>query len=129
MRNLLILLFFCCSLTISGAIYYVSPSGSDSNPGTIGQPFFTLNKAWSVVSAGDIIYMRGGTYRYNNTGSSLTGKSGTSGNLISILAYPGEKPIINYNNETFTSQLIGINISDVSYLYMKGIRVTGIKQP
>jgi hypothetical protein len=116
-------------LTISGAIYYVSPSGSDSNPGTIGQPFFTLNKAWSVVSAGDIIYMRGGTYRYNNTGSSLTGKSGTSGNLISILAYPGEKPIINYNNETFTSQLIGINISDVSYLYMKGIRVTGIKQP
>ena len=129
MRNLLILLFFCCSLTISGAIYYVSPSGSDSNPGTIGQPFFTLNKAWSVVSAGDIIYMRGGTYRYNNTGSSLTGKSGTSGNLISILAYPGEKPIINYNNETFTSQLIGINISDVSYLYMKGIRVTGINQP
>jgi hypothetical protein len=129
MRNLLIMLFFCCSLTISGAIYYVSPSGSDSNPGTIGQPFFTLNKAWSVVSAGDIIYMRGGTYRYNNTGSSLTGKSGTSGNLISILAYPGEKPIINYNNETFTSQLIGINISDVSYLYMKGIRVTGIKQP
>jgi hypothetical protein len=116
-------------LTISGAIYYVSPSGSDSNPGTIGQPFFTLNKAWSVVSAGDIIYMRGGTYRYNNTGSSLTGKSGTSGNLISILAYPGEKPIINYNNETFTSQLIGINISDVSYLYMKGIRVTGINQP
>jgi len=56
MRNLLVLLFLCCSLTISGATYYVSPSGSDSNPGTIGQPFFTLNKAWSVVSAGDIVY-------------------------------------------------------------------------
>jgi hypothetical protein len=126
---LIFLLFIFCSLTMSAATYYVSPSGSDSNPGTIGQPFFTLNKAWSKVVAGDIIYMRGGTYRYNNTGSSLTGKSGTSVNLISILAYPGEKPVINYNNETFTSQLIGITISDVSYLYMEGIRVTGINQP
>jgi hypothetical protein len=116
-------------LTISGATYYVSPGGSDSNPGTISQPFFTLNKAWSVVSAGDIIYMRGGTYRYNNTGSSLTGKSGTSGNLISILAYPGEKPIINYDNVTFTSQLVGISLQNDSYIYFKGIRVTGINQP
>jgi uncharacterized repeat protein (TIGR02059 family) len=126
---LLFLLFLFGSLTISAATYYVSPSGSDSNPGTIGQPFFTLNKAWSVVSAGDIIYMRGGTYRYNNTGSSLTGKSGTSGNLISILAYPGEKPIINYDNVTFTSQLVGISLQNDSYIYFKGIRVTGINQP
>ena len=117
------------SISLWGTTYYVSPSGLDSNPGTITQPFFTLNKAWSKVVAGDIIYMRGGTYRYNNTGSSLTGKSGTSVNLISILAYPGEKPVINYNNETFTSQLIGITVSNVSYLYMEGIRVTGINQP
>jgi hypothetical protein len=39
--------------------------------------------------------MRGGTYRYNNTGSSLTGKSGTSGNLISILAQPVNNNCIN----------------------------------
>jgi uncharacterized repeat protein (TIGR02059 family) len=127
--RLLIFLFFSLSISLWGTTYYVSPSGLDSNPGTITQPFFTLNKAWSKVVAGDIIYMRGGTYRYNNTGSSLTGKSGTSVNLISILAYPGEKPVINYNNETFTSQLIGITVSNVSYLYMEGIRVTGINQP
>jgi hypothetical protein len=127
--RLLILLFSSLSISLWGTTYYVSPTGIDSNPGTITQPFFTLNKAWSKVVAGDIIYMRGGTYRYNNTGSSLTGKSGTSVNLISILAYHGEKPVINYNNETFSSQLVGITISDVSYLYMKGIRVTGINQP
>jgi uncharacterized repeat protein (TIGR02059 family) len=116
-------------LTISGAIYYVSPSGSDSNPGTIGQPFFTLNKSWSVVSAGDIIYMRGGTYRYGTSGTVLSGKSGTSSNYITIENYPGETPIINYDNVTFTSQCHGIYMDGVSYIHLKGFRVTSINQP
>jgi hypothetical protein len=129
MRNLLVLLFLCCSLTISGATYYVSPSGSDSNPGTIGQPFFTLNKAWSVVSAGDIVYMRGGTYHYGKTGTTLESKSGTSGNYITIENYPGEKPVISYGNVTLTSQLVGISMSDANYIHLKGIRVCYINQP
>ena len=93
MKNTLILLLLCCTLTISGATYYVSPGGSDSNPGTIGQPFFTLKKAWTVIQAGDIVYLRGGTYLFP-TSQELTGKNGTAGNLIKIWAYPGETPII-----------------------------------
>jgi uncharacterized repeat protein (TIGR02059 family) len=125
MRNLVILVFLCVNLTISGATYYVSPSGSDSNPGTIGQPFFTLNKAWNYVSAGDIIYMRGGTYNYTTT-QSLTSKDGTSGNLISISAYPGEHPIIDYNGAT--SPYIALYLKNADYLYLKGIRITGLSQ-
>jgi len=128
MRNSLIILFLFISFTISGATYYVSPSGSDSNPGTISQPFFTLNEAWSHVIAGDIIYMRGGTYNYGATGTSLSGKDGAAGNLISIMAYPGEHPVIDYQGTVRTSQLIGISITSASYLYLKGIRVTGIAQ-
>jgi hypothetical protein len=43
------------------ATYYVSPSGSDSNPGTLSQPFKTITKARNVVRTinnsmtGDII--------------------------------------------------------------------------
>ena len=129
MRNLLILLCLWVSVTLNAATYYVAPGGSDSNPGTLSQPFFTLNKAWTVVSAGDIIYMRGGTYRYNTTGTSLTGKSGTSSAYITIQNYPGEIPVINYDNETFTTQMHGIYISGVSYLHLKGIRITNINQP
>lgn len=42
--------------------YFISPSGSDSNPGTKSAPFKTLMKAQSAASAGDIVYIRGGVY-------------------------------------------------------------------
>jgi len=63
MRNLLILLFLCCSLTISGATYYIDPSGSDSNSGSSSSPWKTLAYACSkVTTSGDIIFVNSGTY-------------------------------------------------------------------
>jgi len=56
MKISFVLVLLLLNLTLSGATYYVSPSGSDSNPGTISQPFFTLNKAWKVISGGDIVH-------------------------------------------------------------------------
>jgi len=126
MRNVLILVLLCFCSSLKGATFYVSPSGSDSNPGTITQPFFTLNKAWSVVSAGDIVYMRGGTYNYGSTFTTFSGKNGSSGNYINIWAYPGEHPVIDYSSGSFSSQKAGISLSSASYIYLKGIRVTGI---
>ena len=126
MKNAIILLLLSCTLTISGATYYVSPGGSDSNPGTIAQPFFTLKKAWTVISAGDIVYLRGGTYFYP-TNQELTGKNGTAGNLIKIWAYPGETPIITKAGSFSFTHSAGIYfIGD--YFHWKGITITGFKQ-
>ena len=125
MRNSLILLFLFLSLTISGSTYYVSPGGSDSNPGTISQPFFTLNKAWSQVSAGDVIYMRGGTYNYT-TRQALTYKDGTSGNLINVLAYPNESPVLDF---TSSSDYFGVFLRSSDYIHIKGIKITNVIQP
>lgn len=125
MRNVLILIFLCINLAISGATYYVSPSGSDSNPGSISQPFFTLNKAWSKVSAGDIIYMRGGTYNYTST-QDISGRSGTSNSLINILAYPNELPILNFSGSS--GVYTGIRMDNNAYIYIKGIRITAVPQ-
>ncbi len=62
------------------AIYFLSATGSDGGgDGTITNPWFTLEKAWTVVSAGDTVYMRGGNYQYT-TQQDLNGKNGTSGN-------------------------------------------------
>lgn len=42
--------------------YYVSTSGSDSNPGTIDRPFRTIQKGVDTVAADGTVYVRGGTY-------------------------------------------------------------------
>lgn len=42
--------------------YFVSPSGSDGNPGTQAAPFLTLGKAVSAAPSGSTIVMRAGVY-------------------------------------------------------------------
>lgn len=99
--------------------YFISATGNDNNAGTITAPFFTLNKAWSVVKAGDFIYLRGGVYTYTSK-QSLTGKNGTASNLIKVSAYADETPII-----TFGAATPGITITG-NYISFKGIQITGL---
>ena len=125
-KLLLLLLSILICISLSGKTYYVSPNGSDASGfGTINLPWFTLNKAWTVVAAGDIIYMRGGTYRLTSQ-QNLTGKDGTSGNLISIIAYPGEHPVFDFIASS--GVFFGITMGDASFIQIKGLRVTGIPQ-
>ena len=100
----LIYLAFVCQgiLWAEQATYYVSPSGSDSNSGTIDSPFRTITKARDVVDGinGDmtndiIVYLRGGTYSITDTVVFYEGDGGTNGYKIIYQAYPGETPIIS----------------------------------
>ena len=130
MKKLIIIPLLLICLLSSATTYYVSTTGSNNNSGTLSSPFATLNKAWSVVTAGDIIYVRGGTYTYAMMGqTTLSGKSGTSGNPITIQNYPGESPVINFSANTFTSQVIGIAMQNANYIRIKGLRITSINQP
>jgi len=117
-------------ITISnGTTYYVSPSGSDTTGnGTINNPWFSLNKAWQYVSAGDTVYMRGGTYAYT-TQQVMQGKNGTAGNMIKLWAYPGETPVItkgspySYNNDYGYGCYFSGN-----YVHIKGLDISGFTQ-
>jgi hypothetical protein len=51
-----------CGAGASGATYYVATGGGDSNPGTAGQPWLTLDKAVNSVQPGDTIIVGPGTY-------------------------------------------------------------------
>jgi hypothetical protein len=57
-----------CALTwaapfaADAATYYVSPSGSDSNPCSQTSPCRTVRQGLTRLSAGDTLYIRGGTY-------------------------------------------------------------------
>ncbi|EPR10369.1 carbohydrate-binding protein [Ruminiclostridium papyrosolvens] len=84
------------------AVYYVSPTGSDSNSGTIDAPFQTITKARDVVRTinqnmtGDIyVYLRGGDYRLTSTITFGPEDSGTNGFRILYQAYQGEIPVLN----------------------------------
>lgn len=71
---------------------YVSPTGHDTNPGTLARPFATVEKALSRVktapSASVQIFLRKGTY-YLSRPLRITPDI-TNGKALSILAYNGE---------------------------------------
>jgi len=89
----IIILMILFESSIFAATYYVSPTGSDSYNGTINNPWKTLNYAFSRITAGDILYLRGGTYKINKT---LTLRyNGTLEAPITISGYKNEKVIID----------------------------------
>ena len=45
-----------------GNIYYVAPTGDNENPGTLDDPWQTIQKAAETLVAGDTVYIRAGTY-------------------------------------------------------------------
>jgi hypothetical protein len=67
--------------------YYVSPTGSDSNPGTLNAPFATLQKAQQAMQNSDIktTYILAGTYEMS---TALTLTSADNGETWA--GYPGD---------------------------------------
>jgi hypothetical protein len=93
-RNTLLLAasLACLSAAISQGAYYVEPlTGSDSNPGTEVLPFRTIARAGQSAQPGDLVFLRGGTYRETFAPS----HSGKPGNPIVFAAYPNENVTIS----------------------------------
>jgi hypothetical protein len=102
--------------------FFVSPSGNDSNPGTIDLPFATIPKAISVATAGNIIYVRGGAHAYSSTIRFTN--SGTAGAMIELLAYPGEHPEIDFSTQPYGSSNRGFLFpTNGSYWHIKGLEI------
>jgi parallel beta-helix repeat protein len=97
--------------------YFVSPIGNDTNPGTEAKPWRTMNKAAKTLVAGDTVYVRAGTY----TEAVNIAVSGTADKPISVMAYPGEQPVIDGN-----FQLNG-NSNPLVYLKGNWIRFSGFE--
>jgi hypothetical protein len=112
--------------TSPAAQYYVSNTGSDSNPGTFGQPFLTLAKAMALSStvfkAGDTVTVRGGTYAATVTIS--VSKSGTSNARCYLIAYPGERALLDFSAMAVNSGNRGVNLKG-NYWYVRGLDIRG----
>jgi hypothetical protein len=103
---------------------YVSPSGSDSNSGTMASPFATLQKGNDAASAGDTVWLRAGTY-YNTKQITLS-KSGTSdANRTKIWAYQKELPILDCSKYQTTNAAADVPCIVVtgSWMHLKGLEI------
>ena len=77
----------------TGQAYYVSPTGSDANPGTLAQPWQSLAKA-NTLQPGEILYLRAGTYGARGTTFTFN-RTGNPAATITLAGYPGDsRPII-----------------------------------
>ena len=127
MKNVCVGILLLLCLSVSGKTYYVAPNGSDLDSGNVSLPFATLNKAWTVISAGDTIYLRGGTYAFTDQ-QFLKGKSGTLGNLINVWAYPDETPVLTRGTTyNYPAYWCGIFFRG-DYFYFRGLEITGYYQ-
>ena len=73
---------------IEAADYFVSPTGSDSHPGTVGEPFATIQKGMDQLQAGDTLHLREGSYHEQVRIVSLHGRKDKP---ITVKAYEGEQ--------------------------------------
>jgi parallel beta-helix repeat protein len=96
--------------------YYVSTSGSDSNPGTQSQPWKTVNKAVSVANPGDVVYLMGGVYAE----SVKISRAGTASLPITLTNYQGQTVTIDGGS----SSALVVNGATPQYWIVDGLRLT-----
>lgn len=82
--------FLSAQMNAQAAIYYVATNGNNSNPGTIDQPWLTIQWAVDHVIAGDTINVRAGTY----VGARIE-NSGIQGKPITLRSFSGELVLLN----------------------------------
>ena len=80
--------------TLLGENYYVSKSyGNNNNDGkSVSSPFKTIAKAASVMTAGDVCYIREGSYHETIT---INNKDGSQGSPIVFTRYNNERVILD----------------------------------
>lgn len=97
MKKILIILAIAQCILGYATDYYVSTTGSNTNPGTLALPFKTIQKAADVAVAGDVVYIRGGEYVASTYYTPLllyTKAGGTASAHIKFVNYPGETPVL-----------------------------------
>ncbi|HNO77005.1 MAG TPA: right-handed parallel beta-helix repeat-containing protein [Phycisphaerae bacterium] len=129
--------------------FYVSPDGDDANPGTIGQPFETIDRARLAVRgrlvAGiteDIwVYLRGGVYRIETPITFDALDSAPPGLFVHYAAYEDERPVISggrlidgwtdHGDGSWSTTVPGVTTGDWTFreLFVNGKRRQRARHP
>ena len=112
------------------AEYYVAVGGNDGGSGTAANPFGSLARAQQAVSAGDTVWIHGGTYEFSGTSDDigvLFNKSGLPGARINYWAYPGETPVFDFFQLTPQARVRGFSVR-ADWLHFRGLELRGVQQ-
>lgn len=98
MKASLMGLCLLASMEASAKDYYLAPDGT-GNGMTIDKPFGDPIKAFAALKAGDVLYVRGGTYHLSQT--IKVNQTGTADKRICVFAYPGdtERPVFDFSGQ------------------------------
>lgn len=87
----ILLLTLVCATASFARQQFVSLNGSNSNPGTLSQPFLTIQYGLSQTQPGDTLYVQAGTYHEKITASI----NGTAAQPVLLSAYHNSAVIID----------------------------------
>jgi hypothetical protein len=105
----------------AGATYYVATTGSDSNDGSFGSPWLTIQHAANTAVAGDTVYAMGGVYNeivtFPNSGSASAG-------YITFESYPGQTATLDGTGLSVPGGQYGLlTIRNQKYLAIGGFEI------
>jgi parallel beta-helix repeat protein len=113
-----------------GSTYYVSPTGSDTNNGSSGSPWKTLQKAANFVAAGDTVIVAAGTYVGFAFDPGLN-DHGTAAKPITFIANTGDyrtSSVVINAIPSAAGALSPVWIWNSGYIVVKGFNVTSNSQ-
>src|SRR6266576_217344 len=96
MKIFSLLLQIGLALRVLGQPYYVAPTGSDGNAGTLEKPFATIQRAQRAVrQKPGSVWLRGGTYYLTEKLVFNAEDSGSAAAPVVYQAYGNEQPVIS----------------------------------
>jgi len=125
------------------AKFYVSPSGSDRNPGTRESPFRTVGQARDAVrgvnrgaNSDIIVELSAGTYRLAGPLTFGSEDSGTGGHRVIYRAAPGAMTVISggrvvtgWQPDTGGRWKAKVDVPNFRQLYVNGVRAVRARGP
>ena len=119
-------------IIVSATNYYVDKNSiggqcnDNENPGTITNPWCTINKANTMLQAGDTVYIRQGIYS-DNDGNAIINpdNSGSAGNPITYTNYQDEEVILRSITDSNLNRGALIN---KNYIMIDGLKFDNIDQ-
>jgi hypothetical protein len=106
----------------AAATFYVSPTGNNSNPGTLALPWATPGFGSKQLQAGDTLIILGGTYVLSQFWDDMITleNSGTASAWIVIKGETGNRPVLAGRNNLLTA----VDLAGRSYVRLENLEIT-----
>ena len=105
----------------SGTTYYVATNGSDSNPGTLQEPWASVQHGADVALAGDTVLVRQGVY---NEHVEFLASGNAANGYVTFASYPGETATMDGTGLDIPQGQWGLfTLKDVSYVIVTGFEL------